>query len=100
MKNKIFSLVLVLLFAFGISLLVKDQEGYLFIENREKITNDFFITDPSFDSANKVLRDQIPYRDNILSSFNKIFNKFSIGDKLVCYKREYIRVNDVYLDNT
>ena len=100
MKNKIFSLVLVLLFVFGISLLAKDQEGYLFAENREKVTNDSFIAEPSFDTANKVLRDQMPFRDDIINTFSKLFSKFSVGDKLVCYKREYIRVNDVYLDNT
>lgn len=99
MKNKIFSLLLVLLFVFGASLLVKKQEGYLFAENREKVTNESFIAEPSFDIANKVLRDQMPFRDDIINAFSKLFSKFSIGDKLVCYKREFIRVNDVYLDN-
>ena len=100
MKNKIFSLVLVLLFVFGVSLLVKKQDGYLFAENREKMTNDSFITEPSFDTANKILRDQIPFRDDVINNFSRLFSKFSVGNKTICYKREYIRSNDFYLDNT
>lgn len=100
MKNKIFSLLLVILFVFGVSLLVKNQEGYLFVENRPKTQ----IKDIQFDSihsdTNSVLGDQIYFRDNIMKLFLDVFERFSKGEKLICYDRSQIKINDFYLDNS
>lgn len=100
MKNKNFSVLLVLLFIFGVSLLVKNQEGYLFVEDREKgkvsdITHDF-----SFNKLNGVLEDQIYLRDTIIKSFMNVFDRFSIGNKTVCFQRDTVKIDDFFYDNS
>lgn len=100
MKNKIFSLLLLLLFVLGISLLVKNQEGYLFIENRQKKVFNHIKDDFSFENINSVIGDQVFNRDNIIKSFLDIYNNFEIGNKVVCYDRNQIKINDMFLDNS
>lgn len=100
MKNKYFSLLLVLLLLFGVSLLVKDQEGYLFVENRPKTQLFDIQKDISINKLNSILEDQIYFRDDIINGFLKVFDKYSFGENVICYNRDQIKIGDVYYDNS
>lgn len=85
---------------FGISLFIKEQEGYLFVEDRPKGQVVDIIEKQSIDTIDLVMKDQIYFRDDIIKGFLKIFDRFSFSDKAVCFDREKVKIKNAYYDNS
>lgn len=105
MKNKLFSLVLILLFVLGIGIFILPQEEISNQENRNLQTNENIILTKLISTSEKVLLDQFYYRDNILkiyyyvnTSLSSSFGSNVINDVVVSQLTDEVAVlNDGYL---